>query len=134
MEKKEVQNQVHLDAATALLNGNLLEEASRAGLDNTFQRWIQDLKDANNPEMHQLVVDMQELKAHFGSGTLDKDVIGRLLQRLGENTLKAAIFSEGNTRPRIEHLGEALLAASKQVQNPGVATEEDFQNANHEAR
>ncbi|AIZ63463.1 hypothetical protein PK28_06735 [Hymenobacter sp. DG25B] len=134
MEKKEVQNQVHLDAATALLTGDLQEEASRAGLDNTFQRWIQDLKDADNPELHQLVVDMQELKAHFGSGTLDKDVISRLLQRLGENTLKAAIFSEGNTRPRVEQLGEALLAAAKQVQSPGTSSEEDLQNANREAR
>ncbi|WP_303310823.1 hypothetical protein [Hymenobacter sp. BT730] len=134
MEKKEVQNQVHLDAATALLNGNLQEEASRAGLDNTFQRWIQDLKDADNPELHQLVVDMQELKAHFGSGTLDKNVISRLLQRLGENTLKAAIFSEGNTRPRVEQLGEALLAAAKQVQSPGTNAEQDLQNANREAQ
>ncbi|GAA4000188.1 hypothetical protein GCM10022408_09030 [Hymenobacter fastidiosus] len=131
MEKTEVQNQVHLDAATTLLTGNLLEEATRAGLDNTFQRWIQDLKDANNPELHQLVVDMQDLKAHFGSGTYDKDVIGRLLTRLGENTLKAAVFTDGNTQPRVEKLGEALLAAAKQVQHPDTANsaEQDLQNS-----
>jgi hypothetical protein len=131
MEKKEVQNQVHLDAATALLTGNLLEEVERAGLDNTLQRWIQDIKDANNPEFHQVVVDLQDLKAHMGSGTYDKDIISRLLSRLGENTIKAAVFAEGNTRPRVEQLGEALLAAAKQIQHPGTANspEQDLQNS-----
>ena len=119
MEKTEVQNQVHLDAATHLLSGNLLEEVERAGLDNTLQNWIQDIKAANNPELHQVVVDLQELKAHFGSGSYDKDVIGRLLGRLGEHTIKAAVFADGNTQPRVEKLGEALLAAAKQVQHPG---------------
>ncbi|RYU79739.1 hypothetical protein [Hymenobacter persicinus] len=131
MEKTEVQNQVHLDAATALLTGNLQEGAERSGLDNTLQRWIQDIKDANNPEFHQVVVDLQELKAHMGSGTYDKDIIGRLLNRLGENTVKAAVFAEGNTKPRVEQLGEALLAAAKQVQHPGTANsaEHDLQNS-----
>ncbi|MCB2407408.1 hypothetical protein [Hymenobacter lucidus] len=128
MEKTEVQNQVHLDAATTMLTGNLQEVASHAGFDNVLQRWIQDIKDANNPELHQVVVDLQELKAHFGSGTYDKDVIGRLLGRLGENTVKAAVFAEGNTKPRVEKLGEALLAAAKQVQHPAAAAEQDFQN------
>lgn len=129
MEKTEVQNQVHLDAATTMLTGNLQEVASHAGFDNVLQRWIQDIKDANNPEFHQVVVDLQELKAHFGSGTYDKDVIGRLLSRLGENTVKAAVFAEGNTKPRVEKLGEALLAAAKQVQNPGTAADQDSANS-----
>ena len=129
MEKTEVQNQVHLDAATTMLTGNLQEVASHAGFDNVLQRWIQDIKDANNPELHQVVVDLQELKAHFGSGTYDKDVIGRLLSRLGEHTVKAAVFAEGNTKPRVEKLGEALLAAAKQVQNPGTAADQDSANS-----
>ncbi|MFC7667811.1 hypothetical protein ACFQT0_10740 [Hymenobacter humi] len=53
MEKKEVQHQVHLDGAIGLLTGDLTESATRAGLDNQFQRWIEDLKDANNPAFHQ---------------------------------------------------------------------------------
>lgn len=129
MEKTEVQNQVHLDAATTMLTGNLQEVASHAGFDNVLQRWIQDIKDASNPELHQVVVDLQELKAHFGSGTYDKDVIGRLLNRLGENTVKAAVFADGNTKPRVEKLGEALLAAAKQVQHPGTAADQDSANS-----
>jgi hypothetical protein len=131
MEKKDVQHQVHLDAATGLLTGDLLAEATRSGLDNTLQRWIQDLKDVDNPEFHQLIVDLQELKAHMGSGTYDKDIIGRLLGRLGENTLKAAVFAEGNTKPRVEQLGEALLTAAKQIQHPDTANtpEQDLQNS-----
>ncbi|MEJ7666872.1 MAG: hypothetical protein WKG07_48910 [Hymenobacter sp.] len=71
MEKTEVQHQVHLEGAIKLLTGDLQEEASRAGLDNHLQRWIEDLKAANNPEFHKLVVDLQDLKALMHSGTFN---------------------------------------------------------------
>ncbi|OGX85940.1 hypothetical protein BEN47_13895 [Hymenobacter lapidarius] len=116
MEKTEVQHQVHLDSAIKFLSGDLNEEAERAGLDNQFQRWIEDLKDANNPAFHQLVVDMQALKAHFGSGTLDVNVIAPLIARLGTNTTQAANFAEGNTAPRVTKLGEVLSAVAQQLQ------------------
>lgn len=128
MEKKEVQHQVHLDAATKLLGGDLLEEASRAGLDNNLQRWIEDLKAADNPQLHPIIVDLQALKAHFGGGTLDHNIVSELMRRLGENTGKAAEFADGNTRPRVEALGQALLQAAKQIQHGLTSTEEDVQN------
>lgn len=116
MEKKEVQHQVHLDSAIHLLTGDLTAEADRAGLDNQFQRWIEDLKAVNNPAFHQLVVDMQALKAHFGSGTLDVEVIASLLTRLGTNTTQAAHFAENvNTATRITKLGEVLTAVAQQL-------------------
>ena len=128
--KDDTQHQNHLDGTANILSGDLQEETTRAGLDNTLQRWIEDLKDLNNPEFHQLVVDLQELKAHFGSGTLDKNIIGRLLGRLGENTIKSAVFAEGNTKPRVVNLGEALLSAAKWVQSPPTSPEEGLKNAN----
>ena len=115
MEKTEAQNQVHLDSAIHLLTGDLAQETERAGLDNQFQRWIEDLKGANNPAFHQLVVDLQALKAHFGSGTLDVDVIAPLLARLGAQTTQAANFAEGNTAPRVAKLGEVLSAVAQQL-------------------
>ena len=120
MEKTEVQHQVHLDGAIKLLTGDLSEETERAVLDNQFQRWIEDLKEANNPAFHQLVVDMQALKAHFGSGTLDVNVIAPLLARLGTNTTQAANFAEGNTAPRVTKLGEVLSAVAQQLQGGGT--------------
>ena len=120
MEKTEVQHQVHLDGAIKLLTGDLSEETERAGLDNQFQRWIEDLKEVNNPALHQLVVDMQALKAHFGSGTLDVNVIAPLLARLGTNTTQAANFAEGNTAPRVSKLGEVLSAVAQQLQGGGT--------------
>jgi hypothetical protein len=121
MEKKEVQHQVHLDGAIHLLSGNLAEETERAGLDNQFQRWIEDLKDANNPAFHQLVVDLQALKAHFGSGTLDVNIIAPLLARLGTHTSQAANFAENvNTATRITKLAEVLTAVSQQLQGSSV--------------
>ena len=102
MEKTEVQNQVHLDSAVHLLGGNLSEEADRSGLDN-----------------HQMVVDLQELKAHFGSGSYDVDIIAPLLARMGTHTTQAASFAEGNTAPRVTKLGEALTAAAHQLRHGG---------------
>lgn len=122
MEKTEVQHQNHLDGAVNILSQDLVQEASRAGLDNHLQRWIEDLKAVSNPQLHQLIVDLQELKAHFGSGTYDKDTISRLLSRLGKSTSQAAVFAEGNTQTRVEKLGEALTAAAKQVQDSGKST------------
>ena len=126
--KDDTQHQNHLDGAVGILTGDLPEEASRAGLDNHFQRWIEDLKDASNPELHQIVVDMQELKAHFGGGSIDKEVVSRLLSRLGTNTSKAAVFAENpNTAERITKLGEALSAAAKQVHGAQASPEQDLQ-------
>ena len=121
MEKTEVQNQVHLDSAIHLLAGDLSETTDRAGLDNQFQRWIEDLKAANNPTFHQLVVDLQALKAHFGSGSLDVSVIAPLLARLGTNTTQAANFAEGNTAPRVAKLGETLSAVAAQLKGGSAA-------------
>ncbi|WP_345221772.1 hypothetical protein [Hymenobacter koreensis] len=126
MEKKEVQHQVHLGAATQLLTGDLQEETNRAGLDNNLQRWIEDLKDTNNPQMHDIIVDLQALKAHFGGGTIDSKLVAQLLHRLGENTGKVADIAEGNTRPRVVALGEALLQAARNIQRNQTSPEEDL--------
>ncbi|RSK35466.1 hypothetical protein [Hymenobacter metallilatus] len=135
LPKDDTQHQNHLDGAINLLTGNLQEEAERAGLDNNFQRWIEDLKDANNPELHQLVVDLQELKAHFGGGSIDKNIVGRLLHRLGTATSKAAIFAENpNTADRIGKLGEALTAAAGQVQGGQTTPEQDLQQDSSQNR
>ncbi|MDB5235642.1 MAG: hypothetical protein JWR44_2635 [Hymenobacter sp.] len=121
MEKTESQHQVHLDSAIQLLAGDLTQETERAGLDNQFQRWIEDLKAANNPAFHQLIVDMQALKAHFGSGTLDVNIIAPLLARLGTQTTQSANFAENvNTATRITKLGEVLTAVSQQLQGGSV--------------
>ncbi|GAB3235326.1 hypothetical protein GCM10027346_24920 [Hymenobacter seoulensis] len=127
--KDDTQHQNHLDGAVKILSGDLQDEADRAGLDNHFQRWIEDLKDVNNPELHQIVVDMQALKAHFGGGTIDKDLVSQLLARLGANTTKAAVFADNpNTAERVTNLGEALSAAAKQVHGGGTSTpEQDLQ-------
>ncbi|MCR5888856.1 hypothetical protein LRS06_13995 [Hymenobacter sp. J193] len=116
LPKDDTQHQNHLDGAIKLLGLDLQEETEKAGLDNHLQRWIEDLKDENNPELHQLVIDLQELKAHFNGGGFDKDLVGTLLARLGENTSKAAVFAENpNTAERISKLGESLTAAAGQL-------------------
>ncbi|MBO2011420.1 hypothetical protein [Hymenobacter negativus] len=121
MEKKETQHQVHLDSAIGLLTGDLTQLTERAGLDNQLQRWIEDLKDANNPAFHQSIVDLQALKAHFGSGALDLNVIAPLLARLGTQTTQAANFAENvNTATRVTKLGEVLTAVAQQLQGGGT--------------
>jgi len=116
MEKTEVQHQVHLDSTTELLGGDLAEALSRSGLDNHLQKWIEDIKALNNSELHQVVVDLQDLKAHFGGTTNpDMQLVRKLLHRMGTNTDRAAVFADGNTQPRVAKLSEALLAAAKQL-------------------
>lgn len=130
MEKTPVQNQVHLEGAIKILTGDLAEEASRAGIDNQLQRWIEDLKAASNPEFHKLVVDLQALKALLHSGTYDGDQVGRLVHHLGTETSRVASFAEGNTRPHVEKLGAALLAAAGQLQGGNTSPEQDLKNNN----
>lgn len=131
MEKTEVQHQVHLDGAIKILTGDLTEEASRAGIDNQLQRWIEDLKGTHNAEFHQLVTDVQALKALLHGGTYDADQVGRLLHRLGTETTRVAHFADGNTQPRVEKLGAALLAAAGQLQGSSTSPEQDLKNSKH---
>lgn len=130
MAKTEVQHQVHLEGAVKLLTGNLTEEASRAGIDNQLQRWIEDLKEANNPEFHKLVTDLQALKALLHGGTYDGSQVGRLVHHLGTETTRVAHFAEGNTRTHVEKLGASLLAAAGQLQGSSTTPEQDLKNNN----
>ena len=130
MEKKEVQHQVHLEGAVKLLTGDLSEEATRAGTDNQLQRWIEDLKASHNAEFHQLVIDLQALKALLHSGTYSGDNVGSLLHRLGNETARVAHFAENNTRSHVEKLSAALIAAAGQLQGPSTTPEEDLKNNN----
>lgn len=127
MEKTEVQNQVHLDSTTELLGGSLTEALAKAGLDNTLQQWIADVKALNNPEMHQIVVDLQDMKAHFnGTTNPDMQLVRKWLHRMGTNTSRAAMFADGNTQPRVEALSEALLAAAKQLGTDDSSAADDL--------
>ena len=128
MEKKEVQHQVHLDGAVKLLTGDLQEEATKAGLDNQLQRWIEDLKATHNAEFHLLITDLQALKALLHGGTYNGDQVGRLLHQLGSETARVAHFAEGNTRPHVEKLSVALMASAGQLQGSTTTPEEDLHN------
>jgi ABC-type transporter Mla subunit MlaD len=130
MEKTEVQHQVHLEGAIKILTGDLSEEAGRAGIDNQLQRWIEDLKATHNAEFHQLVTDLQALKALLHGGTYNSDQVGRLLHHLGTETTRVAHFAEGNTLPHVEKLGAALLAAAGQLQGSATTPEQDLKNNN----
>jgi hypothetical protein len=131
MEKTEVQHQVHLEGAIKILTGDLSEEASRAGIDNQLQRWIEDLKAAHNAEFHQLVTDLQALKALLHGGTYDGDQVGRLLHRLGSETARVSHLAAGNTLSHVEKLSAALLAAAGQLQGGSSTPEQDLKNSKH---
>ncbi|MDO7883818.1 hypothetical protein [Hymenobacter cheonanensis] len=131
MEKTEVQHQVHLEGAIKILTGDLSEEASRAGIDNQLQRWIEDLKAGHNAEFHQLVTDLQALKALLHGGTYDGDQVGRLLHRLGSETARVSNLATGNTLTHVEKLSAALLAAAGQLQGSTTTPEQDLKNSKH---
>lgn len=131
MEKKEVQHQVHLEGAVKLLGGDLVEAASKSGIDNNLQRWIEDLKAAHNSELHQIITDLQSLKALLHGGTYNGAQVGQLLHRLGTETARVASDADGNTRTHVEKLSAALLAAAGQVQGSDSTPEQDLKNDSH---
>lgn len=131
MEKTQVQHQVHLEGAIKLLTGNLQEEATKSGIDNNLQRWIEDLKAAHNPELHKLVTDLQSLKALLHGGTYDGAQVGRLLHHLGTETARVAHFADGNTRTHVEKLSAALVSAAGQLQGSDTTPEQDLKNDSH---
>ncbi|MBJ6142642.1 hypothetical protein [Hymenobacter sp. BT559] len=131
MEKTPVQHQVHLEGAIKILTGDLQDEASKSGIDNQLQRWIEDLKAAHNPEFHNLVTDLQALKALLHGGTYNGSQVGHLLHHLGTETARVASFAEGNTRPHVEKLSAALVAAAGQLQGNDTTPEEDLKNDSH---
>ena len=124
--KDDTQHEVHLSATAELLSGSLTTEANRAGLDNHFQRWIEDVKNADNPEFHAIVSDLQELKAYMNSGDHNQTVISKLLSRLGANTARAAVFANENVAPHVTKLADALKAAAKQLSSSGNTPAEDL--------
>ena len=131
MEKKEVQHQVHLEGAIKLLTGDLQEEATKSGLDNNLQRWIEDLKTAHNPEFHKITTDLQSLKALLHGGTYNGGQVGHLLHHLGTETARVASFADGNTRTHVEKLSAALVAAAGQMQGSDTTPEQDLKNDSH---
>ena len=75
-----------------------------------------------------LTGDLQALKALLHGGTYNGDQTGRLLHQLGTETARVAHFAEGNTRPHVEKLSGALLAAAGQLQGSSTTPEEDLKN------
>jgi hypothetical protein len=126
MQKDDSQHQVHLDATTDFLGSDLQEAITKAGLDNRLQRWIEELKELHIPELHPVVTDLQALKAHFGSGTLDAKLVGQLLHRLGDNTALVVHFADESVQPRLVNLGQALLEAARQVAGGRTAADDDL--------
>ena len=68
---------------------------------------------------------MQALKATFGSGHPDLDLVAELLARLGQHTTEAAALAEGNTAPRVKKLGEVLSGVARQLRG-GAAPDGDL--------
>jgi hypothetical protein len=127
MQRKESNHQQHLDATADFLAGDLQEGAARASLDNRLQSWIEDVKAADNPELHPIVTDLQALKAHFGGGAIDFKLVGQLLHRLGANTQQTAhLAEEPGIQRRISNLGQALLDAARQLARGHTSAEDDL--------
>lgn len=125
--KTPVQHEAHLDGTINYLNQDLAQQVERAGLDNTLQHWIEDLKDQNMPAFHPLIKDLQALKAHFNTDNPSIDVIAPLLSSLAKTTKEVARLSQHpNVQSRIKHLAEALEGASAKVKNN--LQEDNFKN------
>lgn len=100
----------HLEKTLAALE-NSIEKESATGSSTSITSWIKTLTDHKG--FQTIVHDLEKLKAAIA----DKDgkKIYTLLEKLGEETVKAAEKAEGKESASIKKLGKTLLSGAKLV-------------------
>ncbi len=109
MSEKESEVQ-HLDKTIEALE-NSIEKESATGSSTAITSWIKTLSDQKG--FKTIVTDLEKLKEAIA----DKDgkEICKLLEKLGNETVKAAEKAEGGESTKIKKLGNTLLSGSKML-------------------
>lgn len=80
-----------------------------------IEGWETMLKDVETPGAKTIVKDLENLKKHLHAETLDGPAIGKLVAKLGKETVALAKHGEGEQASKIHSLGEALGAAAEKL-------------------
>lgn len=98
-----------LDRTLNVLGGGLSGLAPESAL-HSIETWEAELQTADKPELTNIARDLAALRAEL-TGNLDGNVIGKLLQRLGEQTITVAGQAGDGTHAKLDHLANLLLKA-----------------------
>ncbi|MEP0547861.1 MAG: hypothetical protein ABJF88_13080 [Rhodothermales bacterium] len=117
-----------LDATLGVLDGGVAA-LSPAAARSTIERWLDTLADHDG--MNGVATVLGELRAALAAKPIDGGEVGRILERLGEQTTEAADQADDDAvTSKIERLGGLLASAGRAlgrsgVPNPRVGTADD---------
>ena len=100
-----------LDSTLNLLLGGLPAAAGRAG--QTVADWQNTLRD--DTKFAGISAELKTLHDTLRSGASDTGALADSLQKLGEQTTKAAADATPDAQAKLRELGQALTAAAGQV-------------------
>lgn len=110
MSTTEAQNQKHIDSTIESIEEQVKKE-SLTGTSNSIGTWMKTLSE--HKELKGIAGDLEKLKTAIS----DKDgkKIVDLMNKLGEETTKAAEQAEGDASKSIKQLGKTLSSAAKAI-------------------
>ena len=77
-----------------------------------IEGWEATLEKLDAPGVKTIVKDLESLKKHLHAKELDGDAIGKLVVKLGKETMALSGKAEGKNAEKVHALGEALLHAA----------------------
>ena len=98
-----------LDRTLNVLSGGLSGLAPESAL-HSIETWEAELQAAGKPEFTNIARDLAALRTEL-TGNLDGNVIGKLLQRLGQQTTTVAGQAGNGTHAKLENLASLLIKA-----------------------
>lgn len=98
-----------LDRTLNVLSGGLSGLAPESAL-HSIETWEAELQAAAKPEFTNIARDLAALRTELAGG-LDGSVIGKLLQRLGQQTATVAGQAGDGTHAKLERLASLLIKA-----------------------
>lgn len=105
-----------LDRTLDVLGGGLPGTAPESAL-HSIEAWEVELQAAGKPEFTSIARDLAALRTEL-TGGLDGVVIGKLLQRLGQQTVTVAGLADGGAHAKLQRLA-GLLTKAGNVLAPG---------------
>jgi ABC-type transporter Mla subunit MlaD len=106
-------NLAHLDSTLNSLAGGLHE--ARHGATRSINSWIDTLKGSADSKLGGVAHELENLKGLLDSPMPDTTQLTQSLNKLGEQTTKAAAGADGATADKLQQLGQMLSSAAGQL-------------------
>jgi hypothetical protein len=88
---------------------------------HSIESWQTELKGYEGTAFHTIATDLGHLHEELGNTEIDGAKVGKLLAKLGKETIKVAKKADGSKHDNIEELGSLLESAAEQLQSKAPA-------------